>query len=85
METALKFYAQGQDKASIYVLGDDFTGASYDLVIGVIDRWNINKTSGERRAIIHGVAFPWGLGDRFSTLMREVALKNGGFFIAVSD
>tara|TARA_B110000967_G_C18855923_1_gene547224 strand:- start:180 stop:1064 length:885 start_codon:yes stop_codon:yes gene_type:complete len=85
LEAALKTYAQRQDKVSIYVLGDDFTGTSYELVTRVIDRWNINKNSGERRAIIHGIAFPWGLGDRFPTLMREVALHNGGVFIALPD
>ncbi|MCS5550683.1 MAG: hypothetical protein NZ811_04090 [Gammaproteobacteria bacterium] len=85
LETALKTYAQRQEKVSIYVLGDDFTGASYEVVTRVIDRWNINKTNGERRAIIHGIGFPWGLGDRFSTLMREVAVHNGGVFIALQD
>ena len=83
LEAALKNYAQSQNNVSIYVLGDDFTGDSYELVTRVIDRWNIDKTTGERKAIIHGIGFPWGLGDRFSTLMREVAVQNGGVFIAL--
>ena len=83
LEAALKTYAQRQDDVSIYVLGDDFTGESYELVTRVIDRWNIDKANGERHAIIHGIGFPWGLEDRFSTLMREVAVQNGGVFIAL--
>lgn len=83
LEAALKNYAQRQGDISIYVLGDDFTGESYELVTRVVDRWNIDKVSGQRHAIIHGIGFPWGLGDRFSTLMREVAVQNGGVFIAL--
>tara|TARA_B110000090_G_C13331187_1_gene427317 strand:+ start:195 stop:1079 length:885 start_codon:yes stop_codon:yes gene_type:complete len=83
LEKALKIYAQRQDKVSIYVLGDDFSGESYELVTTVIQRWNVNRSSGERRAIIHGIGFPWGLEDRFSTLMREVSYQNGGVFVAL--
>jgi len=83
LEAALKNYAQRQGDVSIYVLGDDFTGESYELVTRVVDRWNINKVDGKRHAIIHGIGFPWGLADRFSTLMREVAVQNGGVFIAL--
>ena len=83
LETALKKYARKGDAVSIYVIGDDFTGASYQQVIDTIDRWNIDPKTGDRSAIIHGIGFPWGLGDRFSTLMREVANQNGGVFVAL--
>ena len=84
LEIALKTYAQKKEKVSIYVLGDDYTGKSFETVTNVVDQWNIDKSSGSRRAIIHGIGFPWGLGDRFSTLMRQVASDNGGVFIALS-
>ena len=81
LEKALKTYARKGDAVSIYVIGDDFTGASYQLVIDTIDHWNIDPKTGERSAIIHGIGFPWGLGDRFATLMREVAIQNDGVFV----
>jgi len=83
LKVALQKYAGKGDSVSIYVIGDDFTGASYQHVIDTIDRWNIDKRTGERSAIIHGIGFPWGLGDRFATLMREVAIQNGGVFVAL--
>ena len=83
LETALKTYASRPDPVSIYVLGDDFTGASFQAVINTIDRWNIDKNTGERHAIIHGIGFSWGIGDRYATLMREVASQNGGVFVGL--
>ena len=83
LDKALRVYARKGDAVSIYVIGDDFTGASYQHVIDVVDRWNIDSETGERLAIIHGIGFPWGLGDRFSTLMREVANQNGGVFVGI--
>jgi hypothetical protein len=83
LETALKTYASRSDPISIYVLGDDFTGDSFEAVTNTIDRWNIDKNTGERRAIIHGIGFSWGIGDRYATLMREVASQNGGVFVGL--
>jgi len=83
LELALKKYAGKGNEVSIYVFGDDFTGSSYQQVIDVIDRWNIDPATGSRSAIIHGVGFPGGLGNRFATLMREVATQNGGVFVAL--
>lgn len=83
LEIALKTYAQKKEKVSIYVMGDDYTGKSFETVINVVDRWNIDKSNGSRHAIIHGIGFPWGLGDRFSTLMRRVSSDNRGVFIAL--
>ena len=83
LETALKTYASRPDPVSIYVLGDDFTGDSFEAVINTIDRWNIDKNTGERHAIIHGIGFSWGIGDRYATLMREVASQNGGVFVGL--
>ena len=84
LEIALKHYVRNTKGVSIYVLGDDFTGSSYQAVIDVVDRWNVDKKTGKRLAKIHGVSFPWGIGDRFSTLMREIAYRNDGVFFATS-
>ena len=83
LEVALRTYARKGDAVSIYVVGDDFTGASYQAVIDTIDRWNVDPATGKHSATIHGIGFPWGLGTRFSTLMREVSNQNGGVFIAL--
>ena len=83
LETALKVYASRSDPVSIYVLGDDFTGKSFEAVTSTINRWNIDRNTGERRAIIHGIGFSWGLGDRYATLMREIANQNNGVFIGL--
>lgn len=82
LETALKAYASSTPSLSIYVFGDDYTGASYDEVLDVIDRWNVDEY-GNRLASIHGVGFPWGIGDRYATLMKEVAYRNKGVFLGL--
>ena len=80
LERALRFH---KDKfVSIYVLGDDFTGSSYDSVLKMIKKLNSVEPNGKRRAKIHGVGFPWGVDERFPTLMREVALQNGGVYLS---
>ena len=82
LEKALKIYAKPQYPTSVYVLGDDFTGSSYDAVLAVVNRWN-NSSSGQPKAVIHGIGFPWGLGARFSPLMKEVSRSSGGVFIGL--
>lgn len=83
LEKALKTYAKAGASLSIYILGDDFTGSSYDKVLNTLDRYNLDKVTGRRIASIHAIGFPWGLQDRYSTLMREVTYQNNGVFIAV--
>ena len=84
LEIALRGYVRNTNGVSIYVLGDDFTGPSYQAVINIVERWNVDQKTGRRLAKIHGVGFPWGIGDRFSTLMREIAYRNGGVFFATN-
>ena len=74
LERALRFHKE--KFVSIYVLGDDFTGSSYDSVLKMIKEKNSVEPNGKRRAKIHGVGFPWGVDERFPTLMREMALQN---------
>lgn len=82
LEIALKAFARSEGSLSIYVFGDDFTGNSYDEVLSVVDRWNVGK-DGQRLASIHGIGFPWGIGNRYATLMREVAYRNKGVFVGL--
>tara|TARA_B100001057_G_scaffold489531_1_gene575980 strand:- start:512 stop:1510 length:999 start_codon:yes stop_codon:yes gene_type:complete len=87
------FYDPGK-KISIYVFGDEFTGASIQEVVQTVDRLNAEATSGERRVRIHAVGFPvqfirppelQDTGVRFATLMRELTLRNGGSFVGLND
>ena len=79
IEQALRIYAPKADRLGIYVLGDDFTGGNFESVLSSIDR--LNTKDGRRIARIHAIGFPWGQGDRFSTLMREVATRNDGVYL----
>ena len=87
------FYDPGK-KISIYVFGDEFTGASIQEVMQTVDRLNAEAASGERRVRIHAVGFPvqfirppelQATGVRFATLMRELTLRNGGSFVGLND
>lgn len=82
LEVALKTYAKDDIDLAIYVLGDDYFGESFDKVLAVVDRWNVDS-NGKRIAAIHGIGFPWGVGDRFGTLLREIGLRNNGVFIGL--
>jgi hypothetical protein len=79
-------------KISLYVFGDEFTGPSIEAVIDTVDRINRADASGQRRVRIHGVGFPvqfaappqyQNTGERFASLMRELARRNGGTFVGL--
>ena len=80
LERALRFHAKQQ--VAIYVMGDDFTGSSYDQVIQRVDKLNPLGPNGQKRAKIHGIGFPWGVDDRFPTLMRELSYQNDGVYLS---
>lgn len=84
LEVALKNYNVASGEISIFVFGDDFTGASYDEVLAVIKRWN-RRSNGVRKASINSVGFPWGLGQRYATLMREAGRVSGGVFVGLPN
>lgn len=81
IEQALRIYAPKAEKLGIYVLGDDFTGGDFEAALYSVDK--LNTKDGERIARIHAIGFPWGQGDRFSTLMREMAHRNNGVFLGL--
>lgn len=84
LEVALKSYVNPNIKVSIYIFGDDYSGSSFDPVINSLVRLNTNKVTGSRLARVHGVGFISNYSrGTFSTLMREVARRNDGTFIAL--
>jgi len=85
LQLALQTYANRYDKIAIYVLGDDFTGSSYDAVIDAVNRVNPRGASGEAKVRIHGIGFLSRAGGtpRYSTLMRAVTERNRGSFLAL--
>ncbi len=84
LEVALKRYVNPNIKVSIYIFGDDYTGSSFDPVINSLVRMNTNRVTGARLARVHGVGFmSQYTTNRFATLMREVARRNDGTFLAL--
>ncbi len=88
-----RFYKPGQ-KISVYVFGDDFSGRSISQVIDTIDKINQEDDQGNRLVRIHTVGFPvWFTAprsqqasvERFATLMRLLAEKNGGTFVGLNS
>lgn len=77
IEAALTRYSKYTKNLSIYVIGDDFTGANFDQVISRTRQLN------KGRARIHALNFisPNASTDRFSTLMREICRENQGTFL----
>jgi len=84
LEKALRQYAHKATSLSIYIIGDDYSGASFDQVLGAINRLNRSGSSGKRYAKIHAVGFlSENTTGRFPVLMTEVTRQNGGTFIAL--
>lgn len=84
LEVALKRYVRPDQKVSIYIFGDEYTGTSYDPVIATLSRLNTNRITGEPKARVHAIGFLSLRTDgRFETLMREVTRRSNGTFIAL--
>ncbi len=92
--TAIRTFYDPGKKISLYVFGDEFTGQSIAQVVDTVDRINREDAEGNRLVRIHGVGFPVQFiraphlqttGIRFATLMRELAYRNGGTFVALND
>ena len=58
------------------------------------DRINVEDANGDRLVRIHGIGFPTIFAGptrfqqsvyRYSTLMREMTLRNGGTFVGLND
>ena len=92
IERAIRTFAEPGKKISLYVLGDDFTGASASDALSRIRRINPKDARGVPRARIHAVGFPTqysrsGItpsGIRFANLMRIMCHENGGAFVGLT-
>ncbi len=91
IEAAISTYYSPDKRISIYVFGDDFTGRSIEEVVDEVDRINRADESGRRLVRIHAVGFPVYLDRpsgrvyRFAALMRELAYRNDGTFVGLSE
>ena len=84
LETALRTYARREGKIAIYIFGDDFSGASYDRVLGTLRELNLDPATGRTRVRVHAVGFVSSqIHDRYATLMREVTRNHDGAFLAL--
>ena len=88
---AIYTYYDPNKNISIYVFGDDYTGNSIEEVVDAVDQINVADESGNRRVRIHAVGFPVYIDRpnqrvyRFASLMRELAYRNNGTFVALSQ
>ena len=84
------FYAPDK-RIGIYVFGDDYSGDSVEEVVDAVDRINLADETGRRRVRINAVGFPVHLQRpnariyRFAALMRELAHRNDGTFVGLSE
>lgn len=91
IQQAIDTYYDPDKRISIYVFGDDFTGNSIEDVADRVDRINLADENGRRRVRIHAVGFPVYLARpnariyRFAALMRELAFRNEGTFVGLSE
>jgi hypothetical protein len=94
IEAAIRTLSAGNQKISLYVLGDEFTGPSVERVLDEVDRLNARTSKGGRRVRIHGIGFPTLFGQtespenttiRFSVLMRALCERNGGTFVGLNS
>jgi hypothetical protein len=91
IETAIRTYAGRGERISIYFFGDDFTGRSIEETVRLVERLNARDENGRRLMRIHAIGFPVYLqypSDRlfrFAALMRELAHRNDGTFVGLSQ
>jgi hypothetical protein len=93
VEAIRSFYAADK-RISLYVFGDEFSGAAVQPVLDEVDRLNRSAGGDERRVRIHAVGFPTVIertqqpgntGQRFATLMRALCYRNGGTFVGLNS
>jgi hypothetical protein len=86
---AIRTFATPAHKLSLYVFGDEFTGASIQEVVEAIDRSNRRDAAGGGAVRIHYIGFPLDpqypqfTNTRLATLMRIICERNGGSFVGL--
>ena len=84
IERALRTYANKEDKISIYVLGDEFTGSSYEEVLNTVSRLNNSGSDSRPRVRVHGIGFASNyMTGQYATLMRALTEQNRGTLLAL--
>ena len=92
--TAIKSFYSADKKISLYVYGDEFTGSSINQVVRYVASVNQKDSTGKPLVRIHAIGFPvmraqvphlQHTGIKFATLMRELALNNGGTFVGLNS
>jgi hypothetical protein len=90
IEEAIRTYWAPDKRISLYVLGDEFTGNSYQAALDAVGRINKVGRGGGRMVRIHAIGFPTGPGMtpftniRFSALMRMMCEQNNGTFVGIT-
>lgn len=91
---AINMFYSKDKKISLYVFGDEFSGAAIQPVINEVARINRTAEDGSHRVRIHAVGFPTVMeitdrsgntGERFATLMRALCQRNGGTFVGLNS
>ena len=91
IQAAIDTYYAADKRIGIYVFGDDYSGDSVEAVVDAVDAINIADETGRRRVRINAVGFPVHLQRpnariyRFAALMRELAYRNDGTFVGLSE
>lgn len=89
---AINSFYQPGTPISIYVFGDDFPRGQVEAVARFVSKVNKADEFGNRLVRIHGIGFPTQLDARnvsanalrFANLMRTLAERNGGTFVALT-
>jgi hypothetical protein len=90
IEEAIRVYWAADKRISLYVIGDEFTGDSYQQALNEVAQVNKPDAAGRRRVRIHAVGFPEGkdmtafTNIKFSALMRMMCEQNNGTFVGIT-
>jgi hypothetical protein len=90
IEEAIRVYWAADKRISLYVIGDEFTGDSYQKALNEVAVVNRPDSAGRRRVRIHAVGFPEGkdmtpfTNIKFSALMRMMCEQNNGTFVGIT-
>jgi hypothetical protein len=87
---AVEGWWSADKKISVYVIGDDFTGASVEAALATVRKFNPIDRQGRHKIRIHAIGMPNGgsspshINSRFSVLMRAMCDDNEGTFVGLT-
>ena len=88
IQTAINTFYEPGKPISIYVFGDDVSQGGIEGIVSFVERVNKADELGNRLVRIHALGFATGYASRpqqFSNLMRVLAERNGGTFVALTE